>query len=945
MKDQDKTKEQLISELERLRRENAELKTLKAGHAGPEKLLVQKEHQTQNKILDALIEHVVYQDMEMKVLWANRAACRSVDLDLEQVVGRHCYEIWAQRSAPCDDCPVKLSRETGQQQSKEKKTPDGRYWHIKASPVFDANGQIVAMVELTLNISEHKRMEDALKKSEVRHRSLVETIPHGIQEIDTKGTITFVNPAHNKIYGYSYQEMIGKSILDLQTSDSAKTELNAYLAKLVEEQPEPTPYIGKNCTKDARVIDVQVDWNYKRDDQGRVVGFISVLTDITEKNRATEALQKAHDKLEHRVQKRTAELLAANQRLIMEAEKRKITQDVLKASQAELNTIFDHTPVATLIIDQEHRVRKANLSAMALASRSEEEMVSRRDGEALGCLHAFDDSNGCGFGLFCKTCKFRLTVLETLQSGKAIHEIEATLPIAHEKGPQELHLLVSTAPILGYDMMCVCINDITERKKTEAALRESKEKYSMIFENIQDVYYEVTLDGIILEISPSIKEVSKYSREELIGTSAYNLYAYPKKRDEFVRELLKKGNVSDYEIILKDKDGSQGYCSIYAKFSNGKNGVPEKIIGSIRDVTQRKQMENALRESEAQKTALLDAAIDRIRYVDTDMKIIWANKTAVDASGMAPEDLVGKTCYQLFVGRNTPCEGCPTLKSKKTGRIERKVMHQPKAKGISGESYWDTYCVPLKNEAGNSESFIQIARNITEQIRAKEQIHDLTHDLMNAQESERQMISRELHDSVAQELATIKINCETLFNHQSAVHPEIRQRISEMSKTLQKSIEIVRNLSYDLRPPALDELGLVQALFQYCDDFSEDNGINVDFHSAGMKDLKLDFDTEINLYRLIQEGLTNIKKHAGADHVTIRLVAAFPNIILRIKDNGRGFNVQERLANITKEKRMGIRSIEERVKLLQGEMEIQSRPMQGTKISIKLPYKDKKSGS
>ena len=100
MKDQDKTKEQLISELERLRRENAELKTLKAGHAGPEKLLVQKEHQTQNKILDALIEHVVYQDMEMKVLWANRAACRSVDLNLEQVVGRHCYEIWTQRSAP-----------------------------------------------------------------------------------------------------------------------------------------------------------------------------------------------------------------------------------------------------------------------------------------------------------------------------------------------------------------------------------------------------------------------------------------------------------------------------------------------------------------------------------------------------------------------------------------------------------------------------------------------------------------------------------------------------------------------------------------------------------------------------------------------------------------------------------------------------------------------------
>jgi signal transduction histidine kinase len=143
----------------------------------------------------------------------------------------------------------------------------------------------------------------------------------------------------------------------------------------------------------------------------------------------------------------------------------------------------------------------------------------------------------------------------------------------------------------------------------------------------------------------------------------------------------------------------------------------------------------------------------------------------------------------------------------------------------------------------------------------------------------------------------------------------------------------------------LDEMGLVQAIFQYCHDFSENNGINVDFHSAGMKALTLDFDTEINLYRLIQEGLTNIKKHADADHVTVRLVAAFPNIILRIEDNGKGFDVQKRMATITKEKRMGIRSMEQRAKLLQGKMEIQSKSMQGTKISITLPYKENKRDS
>jgi PAS domain S-box-containing protein len=361
------------------------------------------------------------------------------------------------------------------------------------------------------------------------------------------------------------------------------------------------------------------------------------------------------------------------------------------------------------------------------------------------------------------------------------------------------------------------ITDITEKKQAEEALRKSEDQYRNIFKNIQDVYYEVTLDGIILEASPSIEDVSLYKREEIIGKSLSDIYVDPKNRDEFLKELLKKGKVTDYEALMIDKDGSQVPCSITAKLLRDKQGNPLKIIGSL--------------------------------------------------------------------------------------------------------------------------------RNITDQKRAEEHINILTQELMRTQESERQKISRDLHDQVAQELSAVKIGFETLFDHQPERALEIRRKVSELTRTLQESIKAVRDVSYDLRPPALDEMGLVETLVQYCSDFSENNGINVDFHSAGMKKLKLDFDTEINLYRLIQEGLTNIKKHADADHVTIKLVAAFPDIILRIKDNGKGFNVQKRMATLTKEKRMGIHSMVQRAKLLHGEMEIQSRPMQGTKISIRLPYKDNNSGS
>ncbi|MBW2245589.1 MAG: PAS domain S-box protein [Deltaproteobacteria bacterium] len=437
-----------------------------------------------------------------------------------------------------------------------------------------------------------------------------------------------------------------------------------------------------------------------------------------------------------------------------------------------------------------------------------------------------------------------------------------------------------------------------------------------------------------------------YSQDEMLGKTPFD-FVDDENRKVFIEQTSKISTTlhRSYEITLKKKKGQDLPTYFNATTIRNESGEVQGSFAFITDITEKKRMEVSLRQSESQKRAILDASIDRIRYIDKDMKIIWANKTTAMALNMSTEDLVGHTCYKLFVGRDTPCKVCPTVIARETGKIERAVMYQPKVKGIEGESYWDTYCVPLKNDAGEIESFIQIARNITDQKRAEEHINILTQELMRTQESERQRISRDLHDNVAQELSAVKIGCETLFDNQTNITPEIRKRMSQMSIMLQEIIKAIRDLSYYLRPSGLDEMGLIQTIFQYCHDFSEDNGINVDFHSAGMKDLTLDFDTEINLYRLIQEGLANIKKHADAEHVTIRLVAAFPNIILRIEDNGKGFDVQKRLATLSEEKRMGIRSMEQRAKLLQGEMEIQSKPMQGTKISIMLPYKDNKGDS
>jgi len=155
----------------------------------------------------------------------------------------------------------------------------------------------------------------------------------------------------------------------------------------------------------------------------------------------------------------------------------------------------------------------------------------------------------------------------------------------------------------------------------------------------------------------------------------------------------------------------------------------------------------------------------------------------------------------------------------------------------------------------------------------------------------------------------------------------------------------VRDLSYDLRPPLLDEMGLVETISNLCEDFSETYGLNVHFNAAGMDNLRLNSAMKINLYRLIQEGLNNIRKHAAATDAFVKLIAASPNIILRIEDNGRGFDVEHRLKTATNEKRMGLRSMEERTCLLGGEMAVKSLFLKGTKILIKIPQKKGKNGS
>jgi PAS domain S-box-containing protein len=369
--------------------------------------------------------------------------------------------------------------------------------------------------------------------------------------------------------------------------------------------------------------------------------------------------------------------------------------------------------------------------------------------------------------------------------------------------------------------------------------------------------------------------------------------------------------------------------------------LKQRVDELEKEAAKRKRFEKALLESEKKHRFLIKNLPSIVYKGYKDWSVEFFDRKIELLTGYDVDEF--NSCrikwYDIIVKEDIETARESFIRALKTNKS---YVREYRIKSKAGKIHWiqERGQIVCDNK-GEIEYVNGVFFDITEHKGAEEHIHALTQQLMKAHEDERQMISRELHDRIGQDLSMLKIGCDTLFDDHPEVHPGMRQRISELTKILHGSIMAVRDLAYDLRPPSLDQLGLARTIFQYCEDFSEKTGLSVDFNAAGMDDLRLDFDTEINMYRLVQEGLININKHADARQATIRLVASFPNIILRIEDDGKGFNVEDRLVEVSNEKRMGLRSMGERVGLLEGKMRIQSRPTEGTKIFIEVPYKNK----
>jgi len=350
-------------------------------------------------------------------------------------------------------------------------------------------------------------------------------------------------------------------------------------------------------------------------------------------------------------------------------------------------------------------------------------------------------------------------------------------------------------------------------------------------------------------------------------------------------------------------------------------------------IAERKRAEIALRESEERYRELFENANDVLYVHDLKGAYISVNRAAEKLTGYTREEIVGRN-FSEFVApdhiqimRENFCaklveQGDTTYEVDLIAKDGRRVPVEVSSRAI----YDHGVLIGIQG----------MARDITERKLAQDALQMFSRQLIEGQEDERRRIARELHDQIGQVLTAIKMNLHAVL--QDCNTTEAGSHIKDNIEAVDEALRLVRDLSIDLRPPLLDDLGLVTALRWYVDRYAKRTGLNVDV-LVELPDENERFSRELETacFRIAQEALTNIVRHAQASQILVHLAKDEATLFLSIKDDGVGFNVERLHKRAPRVATLGLISMQERAHAAGGAIDIDSAPSQGTEVKLRLP--------
>lgn len=351
----------------------------------------------------------------------------------------------------------------------------------------------------------------------------------------------------------------------------------------------------------------------------------------------------------------------------------------------------------------------------------------------------------------------------------------------------------------------------------------------------------------------------------------------------------------------------------------------------LRDVTERQRAEQEQARLAARLAGLLDSAMDGIITIDQAQRIQLYNRAAEKIFGWPASQVIGRRLDLLLPSRMRGAHERHVRQFGATGITSRQMGDGTVITGLraSGEEFpIDASISQL--DTGEGKIFTVILRDVTERVRAQQEVAAAAAFAHSAREQERSRVARELHDELAQTLTALKMDVSWLGQHLDQ-RQAVADKLPEMQKLIDVTVAATRRIAADLRPLLLDDLGMLPAIEWLAQNFHQRNDIEVQLNVP--EELELGEPHASAIFRMVQESLVNVAKHAQAKSVAVSMTVAGPTLLLTIVDDGCGFDpTQPRQANS-----LGLAGLRERTQLLNGRLSVHSAPGQGTRIEIRIP--------
>jgi len=477
--------------------------------------------------------------------------------------------------------------------------------------------------------------------------------------------------------------------------------------------------------------------------------------------------------------------------------------------------------------------------------------------------------------------------------------------------------------------------DITDRQRTEEALRESEARYRRLVEGSAEGIWTVDPDGQTDFINARGAKILGYSPEEMIGKPATQfLFDEDVSMGEERLENRKNGASEFIDIRMRHRDGRAIWVTTSTTPIYGEDGDYRGALVLFFDTTREREAKRAMLETQDRLRIALENIPLTIYTLDSDLRVNWVYHPQ---QGFTPEMVLGKRPGEIF-----PTDNIAEL----TG-LMRVVLEEGKGKRsifrvtINNKPLvYDNTIEPIRNDRGDVTGLTVASLDITdrmlieEKIQYRERLTQVQHRLLDQREQERMQIARDLHDGPLQELIAATYAIQSLMANSPE---EVKESLIEVRASLQNQIQELRTYASILRPPTLHKLGLEKTIRSHMDEFTQkhpDIQVHLEMKQSGEL---LPEAIRLAFFRIYQEALNNIVRHARASRITVRFHKTRTEASIWIQDDGIGFNPPKSLFELASRGHLGLLGIQERVDAIGGKLQVTSMPGQGTSILVSVP--------